>query len=300
MQQGSLSHLSPIFKLMILFLIVISFGMLSGWIIGVLAELVFGIDVTNTESVQSHVGFMRMYQIVQSISLFIVPPLIAFYLFFKRFKEGVQGKGKWCVETVLLTVVMIIFGQGFISFSGWLNHQLILPEGWGHILEWMTSKEQEAGELTVLMIQADHWWQILITVFMFSILPAIGEEWFFRGLLQRQLGLILKNPHVAIVLTAIIFSAGHMQFLTFLPRFFLGLILGYLFYYSRNLWVPVIGHFTNNFMAVVLYMTMSSHQNESPLDIPNHTPNAFAVLFSFVVIVLILFYIERQSRIKKV
>jgi membrane protease YdiL (CAAX protease family) len=59
--------------------------------------------------------------------------------------------------------------------------------------------------------------------------------------------------HLAIFLTALLFSAFHFQFFSFLPRFFLGLLLGYLMFYGRSIWYPILAHFVNNAMGVVYY-----------------------------------------------
>ncbi len=300
MHQGYLSHLPPILKLVLVLLLVITFGSLSGIAVGAIANPVFGVDIISTTSMQSNVALMQTFQIVQSISLFIIPSLLGFYLFFNTFKDGLQGSGGISVQILILTVGIIILGQGFITFSAWLNHQLTLPGSFHYILEWMMNKEEEAGQLTVLMIRSDNWLQISITVIMLSVLPALGEEWLFRGFLQRELGQFFKNQHIAIIITAIFFSAVHVQFLTFLPRFFLGVILGYLFLYSKNLWVPIMGHFTNNFIAIVAYMVMDKEKNQSPLDIPLDNPFGIGVIISLGVIIFFLYLIKKNSKIEKV
>jgi membrane protease YdiL (CAAX protease family) len=83
-----------------------------------------------------------------------------------------------------------------------------------------------------------------------ALIPAIGEELLFRGVIQ---GSIFKNTniHVAVLLTSIIFSAFHLQFYGFLPRMVLGILLGYSLAWSGSLWLPVLIHFINNGAAVV-------------------------------------------------
>lgn len=295
MYQGCLSHLSPVVKLILLLLIVITFGSLSDLIISAVANSFFDVDISSAASMQSNGTFMQVFQIVQSINLFVIPPLLGFYLFFKRFKDGLQGQGKLSAQIFILTVGLIILGQGFITFSSRLNHQLTLPDAYLHILEWMKNNEEEAGQLTTLMIRWDNWRQIAVTVIMICILPAIGEEWVFRGFLQRELGRFFKNHHIAIVVSAILFSALHMQFLSFLPRFFLGVILGYLFLYSGNLWVPILAHFTNNFMVITTYMLMSKDGEQSPLDVPLENPFGIGAVISLSVIILFLYLIKKKS-----
>ena len=84
-----------------------------------------------------------------------------------------------------------------------------------------------------------------------GLIAALSEEFFFRGILQQMFIKNRVNAHVAIIITAILFSAFHLQFFGFLPRLFLGIILGYLYYITQNLWVSITAHFFNNAFAIV-------------------------------------------------
>jgi uncharacterized protein len=86
---------------------------------------------------------------------------------------------------------------------------------------------------------------------MLAVIPAIGEELIFRGVFQKIFYDLFKSGHLAIWVTAFAFSALHFQFFGFIPRFILGLVFGYLFYWSGTLWLPVISHFVNNAVPVI-------------------------------------------------
>src|SRR6185437_15872902 len=88
---------------------------------------------------------------------------------------------------------------------------------------------------------------LIINLLVMAFMAALSEEIFFRGLLQQMLIKNKINAHVAIVITAILFSAFHLQFFGFIPR----MVLGYLYYITQNLWVSIIAHFCNNAFAVV-------------------------------------------------
>ena len=121
---------------------------------------------------------------------------------------------------------------------------------------------------------------------------------FFRGVIQKKLKNILRNPHIAIIITSFIFSAIHMQFFGFLPRFFLGMILGYLFYYSGNLWMSVIAHFINNALAVLLmYLPFSEKINTDISQLENPEISMMQGTI-FLVIVLFFIYLYKQINSK--
>lgn len=97
---------------------------------------------------------------------------------------------------------------------------------------------------------------LFFNLVIIAILPGIGEELIFRGIIQKQIGLMLRNPIVAIWISAIIFSAIHLQFEGFLPRMVLGIVLGYLYHWTGNLWVPMLAHaFNNGIQIVLIYAT---------------------------------------------
>ncbi|MDP4687503.1 MAG: CPBP family intramembrane metalloprotease [Salibacteraceae bacterium] len=105
---------------------------------------------------------------------------------------------------------------------------------------------------------------LIINLLVIAVFPAISEELFFRGFLQNTLLKMGRNHHVAIWVTAFIFSAIHMQFLGFFPRLILGAVLGYSAMYSRSLIVPIIGHFVNNGLAVVLTYYIGMEMMDTP------------------------------------
>jgi membrane protease YdiL (CAAX protease family) len=93
--------------------------------------------------------------------------------------------------------------------------------------------------------------ELLFNLLVVAALPAVGEELLFRGLVQRSVERWSGRSHLAVWITAVVFSAVHMQFEGFLPRLLLGAALGYLFLWTRNLWAPIVAHFVFNGAQVV-------------------------------------------------
>ncbi|MCB9285453.1 MAG: CPBP family intramembrane metalloprotease [Lewinellaceae bacterium] len=132
-----------------------------------------------------------------------------------------------------------------VQFIYWINKTAIpLPD-------WMRQLEDSTAGLLEALLVMDTPLEFLFSLFVMGFLPALGEELVFRGFLQRQLGRTRLGEHAAVWVAAAIFSAIHFQFEGFLPRFLLGALLGYLFYWTRNLWVPIIAHFANNAIQVI-------------------------------------------------
>jgi len=140
----------------------------------------------------------------------------------------------------------------FINLLGDLNHQMVLPKMFSGIEVWMKTSEEQATLLTEKFLNIRTIQGLLFNILLISVIPAIGEELYFRGALQGVLR-EWKGIRTSIWLTAIIFSTIHFQFYGFVPRMLMGAFFGYLLFWSENMWLPIVAHFTNNVIAVVFY-----------------------------------------------
>jgi hypothetical protein len=127
-----------------------------------------------------------------------------------------------------------------------INAKLDMPQ-------WMIEFEQTAERVIKALLQSQKPSILLINLFMIAVFPAVGEELLFRGVIQPYLCKAFRNTFIGVLVSAIFFSAFHLQFQGFIPRMVLGLIFGYLYVWTRSIWVPIVVHFLNNGLAVVVY-----------------------------------------------
>jgi hypothetical protein len=205
---------------------------------------------TNGDS--SDIDSLKVLQLLQSIGMFVIPPLLlAYFCSEKPFKYLGLDKKTNAIDIVYVTVFMLLIIP-FVNLVGDLNQQLVLPKALEGIENWMKASEEEAMILTEQLLSVSTLQGLLFNIFLIALLPALGEEFIFRGAMQRILQ-NWKGAVFAIWITAFIFSAIHMQFYGFVPRLLLGAFFGYLMLWSGNLWLPVLAHFINNAIAVVYY-----------------------------------------------
>ena len=198
--------------------------------------------------------------------------------------------------------MIILFSQPLVAYCMQLNLDFInsISDYISKVVEIINQMEDAAEKATQAFLKMDNIGDLLFNLFLIAIIPAIGEEMVFRGVIQKKLKNILRNPHIAIIITAFIFSAIHMQFFGFLPRFFLGIILGYLFYYSGSLWMPIIAHFINNALAVLLmYLPFSKKINTDISQLEN-TEISMIQATIFLIIVLFFIYLYKQINSKEI
>ena len=197
---------------------------------------------------------IKIGQGINSIFMFIVPPIVYYYL--TRKEHRMQDLGfrevahPWWL-LLLGVAVMFISLPVTNQLTTW-NEGMSFGKGLTWLEDWIKSLEETAKAATEKMLNVDTIGGLLLNMVVIALIPAIGEEMTFRGVLQQSLTRKM-NPHVAILLSAAIFSFIHFQFYGFLPRMFLGILLGYMFYATGSLWTSILMHFFNNGTAVVLY-----------------------------------------------
>jgi len=228
----------------------------------ILAVPFFGIDgimnsVSAAASTQESVNFLKYFQVIQSIGLFVVPPFILASLYHGNISEYLQidRSARWQIYVLASVSLLIIIP--FINFLGAINGQMKFPESLSGLENWMRTMEDTAKIMVEKFMDVETISGLMFNIFMIAVLPAIGEELMFRGVIQRVMTNWAKNYHWGIWITAFLFSAMHMQFYGFLPRMALGAMFGYLLVWTGTMWVPILAHFVNNAMGVLGYFLIN-------------------------------------------
>jgi membrane protease YdiL (CAAX protease family) len=240
------------FESIILLLLLILVGAIVFSILAiVLSYFIYGAGVIDKLSSDDPINLdmIKMVQIFSSIGMFVIPALI----YAKLQNRDWLGYLKFIpvpVYLVLLTIVIMFAASPALEYTTLLNKGMKLPSFLKEVEAWMLQQELKMEFLTKKFIVMNSFSALLVNLLMLAIIPAFGEELIFRGGFQPIFTRWFRNYHVAIWLTAIIFSSIHFQFYGFFPRMFLGALFGYLFVWSGSLWLPILGHFLNNALAV--------------------------------------------------
>ncbi len=303
--KGTWHDKSPFIKILLLVGFVFVLAALFTFIASFFTQFFFGVDIMKDQNVLQDyhrpevMDSLKLIQMITSLGIFVFPPIIAAYLISDDATGFLRLKSSAETSTYFLAVIVMIVSLPLINLSIQLNENLNMPEMLKGVEDWMRGSESKAAELTEAFLNTSSVNGLLLNLFMIAVIPAIGEELFFRGYMQRIFGDWLKNAHAAIIITAIIFSTFHMQFFGFLPRAILGVILGYLFYWSGSLWIPIIAHFFNNAAAVIVaYLHFNGHitfdGNEIGIGDNYVLPVITSIIFTCAVLYLI--YIKESHK----
>jgi len=256
MKKGALSHLSPSQKIMALLGISL-ITMIASMAIGMgLAMLIFQIPIDQANTITQMtspqaINALKIVQLSYGLIGFGGGAVIAQFLFSKspfRVLGLTMAPEK---NNVMLTIGFMLIALPFVTWLGYINSFLDFPEALQWLEDWMQSTEETNQRTVKKFLQMDSFGDLALNLVVIAFVTAIGEELVFRGVLQQLIIPLFKNYHIGIWVSAAIFSAFHMQFYGFLPRMFLGMLFGYTFYWTKNLYLPILAHFINNGFAVV-------------------------------------------------
>lgn len=283
---------SPVRSLLVLLLLVFAGALIMGTASVFIGLLVTGVSSGNMQDAltegTSDVNFLKIVQAGSSIGMFVLPPLLIGVIE-KRRHTYLNFRAPVDASLWFMLVAIMFFSAPVFEQAIRLNEQMRLPEALSGLESWMKAKEAEQERLTYLMLSDTTYMGLATSLLVVAVIAAVGEEFLFRGCIQRLLTRWFGNPHLAIWLTAVIFSAIHLQFYGFLPRMLLGALFGYLLFWGKNIWLPVAAHFINN-AAATLSAFYLKRQGKSldEMDISQQIPG-YLYLLSFVLTAVLLY-----------
>ncbi len=249
------------------------------------------ISILLSQGINNDIALLKTSQVVLAIFSFIIPAFFCAYFFDKNTTQFLSLSPRVCRLFYILSAAIIVIAIPSINFIAEWNNKLTLPECFAGIEQWMQQQETKNTALTERFLSTSSWIGLLANLFVMAILPAFSEELFFRGLLQKTFTQRF-GIHVGIWLSAILFSAVHLQFYGFFPRMFLGAMFGYFVYWSGSIFPAIAAHFINN--AIVVLIAFFSENNTETLSQFGANKQWFVALASFVICSLLLWIFYRN------
>lgn len=301
MLRNSIFREMPPLTMLVLFIGMVFAALLFSSLLGILLLFILhgpgsltAISDPTLYSDVSVVAQLKLLQIINQVFGLLLPALLFLLLIERNPGKLLSGKRNLPVF-LLLSAVFMLISQPAIGWLGEMNERIDLPASFSRIEHWLLETEEKNSRLTEAFLATTSIPGFVVNILMIAILPALAEETVFRGVLQPVLAKLFRNRHAGILVAALIFAGIHLQFYGFLPRFALGLIFGYLFLWSSNLWLPIMAHFINNLLSVVvefLYRRGYIEINASEL---GNTGNTAIIIMSVVLSAIILAWFFRNK-----
>jgi uncharacterized protein len=298
---SGVSKQPPLIQLIIAFIIILVEGTLLFYILIFAGSLIFGTDIEkmiiipaeNPETVE--IIILKYVQVSQQVALFLAPSVTLACIFREGGNSFLKINRVPDFSAILLVALMSVILIPVTTYAGILNTRMELPDFMTRIEEWMKAKEGNASDLTSLLINSRDGINLAVNLVIMALIPALSEEFLFRGGLQQLFSRFLRSAHAGIWTTAILFSTVHLQFYGFVPRLILGLIFGYLFYWTANLWLSVAAHFVNNASLIIFAFAEARETTETYINDSRNLDARFPVL-PVIFCLLILYFFWYQFR----
>ncbi len=297
----------PWYRFFLTFFVILTLMLISFFVSFLLCIPIFHLSVEEIKNFFVHsilpdnIALLKFLQSVQSIGTFLLPSVLLAWLFSGNISKFLNLNQVISNFTVLMVIISIILAIPLINYTGYLNSMLRFPDSMHGAEKVIRHWEESAGETMEKFLTVTTSGGFLINLFIIAVLPAICEEFLFRGIFQKILIDWTRNKHVGIILAAALFSIFHMQFFGFVPRFLLGVYFGYLLIWTKSLWLPIIAHFINNAFVITFYHFSGESPGNSVVDDlggadGNRTFLIFSV-FLFTLSAISIYYFEQRKKI---
>jgi len=241
-----------------------------------------------------YAGIVKGLLIVQSVGFFLLPPLVFAYFADPKPLEfaGLKKPGK--IKFIFWGMIIMLCAYLMVGWLAALNQKLVQDFFGKTAQDWIEKAESDVNNTLQNILSMHSLKDLLMSILLVGVLAAVGEELFFRGILQRIFIQIFKSPWIGIIVAAAIFSAVHGQFLGFIPRLILGTILGALYWYSGSLWTAIAGHLIYNSVPIILvyYKVVDFTEQKSGKEA---SLNIMGIITLIIVIALLNYFRKKSS-----
>jgi len=304
MAYGVFRDAHPISKLVLVgFLMVTSYLIILGLSI-LVASFAFDAsweviqEVLELKDFEDHTALLKFLQMAYSTGLFLVPALLGAWLISGHTYDYLALDRYTSAGNYLLVLLIIFSAIPLINFIAQLNYSIPVPERFGELKERILESDQNSQLMMDTFLNQESLKGFIINMVMIALIPALGEEFLFRGLVQRVFSEWTKSHHAGIWIGAVLFSLMHFQFFGFIPRILLGASFGYMLVWSGSMWLPVLGHFINNGIAVVFFHLYFNGKIQFDLDQVGSIEDTYLyTLLSGVMVVLFMSILYSKRRI---
>jgi membrane protease YdiL (CAAX protease family) len=250
-------------------------------------------DLSKWKANPKMLTYVRGMLLVQFLGLFLIPSLLFAYFSDPRPLQYIGIKKPINPIYWILGIASLLVAIPLVEYTGLINRQV----NFGSAQNWMQRMEDEAMQQIKFMLGKQTVTELVTNVVFIALFAGIGEELFFRGVLQRLFIKVFKNPWAGILLTAFLFSALHVQFFGFIPRFLLGILLGAVYWYSGSLLAAMVAHFIYDAFFIVLAYFQPQIIDDTEGSMFNGTLPITMALISAALVVLIVWVMKRNSTI---
>jgi len=289
-------RVSPLLQFLLLIVFIIG-GFIATSLLALVVSNIMHIDISKLPDEilkPENVNWNRLLQVLSSFMVMALPAfLVATFnggnpVYKIGFNEAINGR------QTLLVVFMVLAGFMVSGAVGELNEMIPLPK---ETEIYFKKLEDEYNREVLSITSMKTGFDYIVSLVVLALIPAIFEEMLFRGCLQKIMISLMRNAFAGIFITSVIFSAIHFSYYGFLPRLFLGLMLGYIFYFSKNIWLNIIAHFLNNAYPLTAMYGLALQGKSSEDALQETFPLYYGIIGAVILILLFISFKKESVRV---
>lgn len=241
----------------------------------------------------SRAGILRLIQAGAVVMGMLLPALVVARLVSRDPLGFIGYRPQVTLRQVGLVILILFVSMFVVSAFDYLNQQVPVSPEWKTRFE---ALEKEYNEQVAIMLNFKSIGGYILSLVIMAFLPALCEETLFRGGLQNLLSRATRRPWLAIIVVSILFSLAHFSFYLFLPRMLLGVMLGAIYYFTRNIWLSITVHFLNNALAVTQVYLLTRQGKDIETAMNSDLPISYWELLALPLLVYLFIALKRTSR----
>lgn len=268
----------------------------AGFLLGGIATLLIAqaalnrplLEIGTALNSSNNLSLLRWLQFAGTFSMFALPALVFAIIVHRRPLHFIGFNSRLNLRQVFIVLLIVFAALYAQSFFSQINEQIPLTD---RLRDTFKNLDEQYTKQVMAMARMNNFTDYILSLLMLALLPAVFEEMFFRGALQQTMIALFRTTFPAIFVTSLIFSIAHFSFEGFLTRLFLSIVLGYLFYYSKNIWLSIVAHFANNAVVVTsIYLLSREGKLTEEAMKDEHYPLYIGVLAITAIFGLFVFY----------
>ena len=245
-------------------------------------------DLENQEF--SYIYAHKALAFFDQLGTFLVPSIL-FLIIIKTISVNyiIPKRNDW-TKLIIYFFILIGVAQIFLVISTYIGYDF-LPSS---IQDFLRNQQNFNARIQEGFI-TNSFSGFLFNIILLAVVPAIGEELFFRGIVQEICIGLFKNNNVGIIITSLIFGILHFQIDNLLSIIFASLLLGYIYNYSNNIFLTILLHFGFNSFSLICMQTIKWNiVTESQLDlVGNYLFIPVGIILSITVLTKKIFWGKR-------
>ncbi len=195
------------------------------------------------------INIFKLQALFNTLGMFLIPSLFYFF-FFKKWHYLSFKRFNFRYRDIFLLITVCLLSFPVVERLHQINILLNPPS---FLSETINQLSERAEQIMDLFLSTTDFGGLFFNIFLLAFMPAVAEEFFFRGVFQTLLIKKTKKIVFSVLFTAFIFAFFHLQFFKIIPIFYAGVILGFLYLWTSSIWVPIFFHFIFNSFQVVIY-----------------------------------------------